>query len=107
MNPFTAFCPTSLYWTRKLVGLQVDQFKQFVVCTKCNSIYYELSQCIGQTARGVRYSKCWYVQFPNHPHQLQRIECGMPLLDTVQSRSGGIKFRPKKVLLSIIKAIHK
>ena len=65
-----------------------------VVSPKCNSVY-ELEQCIGQTARGSKYSKhCWYVPFPNHPQQQLRAECGMLLLKPLQCN---IKFRPPKI----------
>jgi hypothetical protein len=97
LNRIAAACPTSLYSTRKILGVRDDCFRQYVVCPKCNSIY-ELEQCIGTTARGSKYTKhCWYVEFPNHPRQQLRTECGMPLLDAVCSRSGNISFRPKNV----------
>ena len=97
LNRIAVPCPTSLYTTRKILGVHNDCFHQYVVCPKCNSIY-EMEQCIGTTARGSKYTKCcWYVEFPNHPRQQLRAECGMPLLDAVLSRSGNITFRPKKV----------
>ena len=97
LNQIAAACPTTLYSTRKILGLHGDRFHQFAVCPRCNSIY-EMEQCIGQTARGLKYAKkCWYVPFPNHVRRQQRTECGMHLLDTVQSCTGTIRFRPKKV----------
>ena len=97
MTQIAAACPTSLHNTRKILGFHGNQFQQFVVCPKCNSVY-EFDQCIGQTARGQKYSKrCWYVPFPNHTRRQQRTECGTPLLNTVQSRSRATYFRPIKV----------
>ena len=101
-------CPASLHSTRKILGLHDNQFDQYVVCPRCNSIY-DMEQCIGQTASGSRNIKCcWYVQFPNHPRQRLRTECRMPLLDIVCSRSGSIHFRPpKNILLPITKRIYR
>ena len=97
MKQMAAACPTSLHNTRKILEFYVDEFQQFVVCPKCNSVY-EFHQCIGETARGQKYSKkCWYVPFPNHTRRDQRVECGVPLLNMVQLRSGATIFRPTKV----------
>lgn len=97
MKQIAAACPTSLHTTRKMLGFHVDHFEQFVVCPKCNLVY-EFDQCIGHTASRQKYSKrCWYVPFPNHTRRQQRSTCGVPLLDTVKSRSGATYFRPIKV----------
>ena len=90
-------CPTSLYSARKLLGLLDDQFIEYVVCPTCHSIY-EYSQCFKQDIQGRRFSKCcWYVRFPNHPIRQYRKECGTLLLESVQTRTGGIILCPRKV----------
>ena len=97
LNHISAACPTSLYNTRKIFNLHVDQFQQFVVCPKCNSVY-TFDQCIEQSASGQKHcKKCWYISFPNHTRMQQRTQCGGPLLNTVQLQSGSTYFRPIKV----------
>lgn len=93
----TECCPKTLYSVRKMLGLVDDQFLEYVVCPQCHSIY-ELSQCIQQDAIGRKSSKrCWYIRFPNHPFQSQRQKCGCLLLESIQTRTGNIILRPRKV----------
>ena len=85
----------SLYGARKLLGLLYDQFVEYVVCPSCHSIY-DYSQCYRQDVQGKKFSKrCWYVRFPNHPFQQHRKECGIFLLESVQTRISNIILRPR------------
>ena len=47
-------------------GLHSDDFVQYAVCPKCDSVY-ELEACIGRSPNGELVSKrCIHIEFPNH-----------------------------------------
>lgn len=77
--------PSSLYQAKSL--LKRPKFRKYVVCKKCHRIYF-FSECI-QGPRLNRSSKlCSFQEFPLHPHQRMRRECGVVLLKTVELAGG-------------------
>ena len=78
--------PHSYPKLRKLLGMS-DNFIEYVVCPKCNSIYaYE--DCV-IVRNGVKKAKvCCHVAFPSHPHTSQRTPCNSQLLKKVKTNKG-------------------
>jgi len=63
----TDLCPKSLKAVQKYLKLNIDEFIQYVVCPKCNSVY-ELQACVSKQLHGQLTAKqCAHVQFPHHP----------------------------------------
>ena len=88
--------PSSLHLMRKHY-VQLQSFKKFPVCPKCNAIYHSTEDCI-ETVGSKRLSKrCTYVAFPDHPHQSRRTSCQALLLKQVQFVSGRKMLYPFKV----------
>ncbi len=73
-----------------------DWCTEYVVCSKCHSIY-EFDNCVYTTASGCKESKkCCHVEMPEHPHQRQRTECGFLLLKKQHTKKG-YRLVPHKV----------
>ena len=90
-------CPTSLFSARKVLGLLDNQFVEYVICPACHSVY-DYSQCFCQDMQGRKMSnRCWYIPFPCHPLRQHRKECGALLLESIQTHTGKMILRPRKV----------
>ncbi|XP_077867666.1 uncharacterized protein LOC144356999 [Saccoglossus kowalevskii] len=94
---FCKLLPGTLHTIRKCLGLSRDNFKQYVVCPKCHSIYpYE--NCFKVKSTGEKISmKCSNIEFPQHPHQSRRRPCGEVLLKQVKGQNGQQYLYPKQV----------
>ena len=94
----TDLCPKSLKAVQKYLMLSTDEFIQYVVCPKCDSVY-ELQACISKQLHGQLTTKqCVHIQFPHHPCYIYRQPCGTPLLHKV-CRGSNVQFQPYKVYL--------
>ena len=94
----TDLCPKSLKAVQKYLKLSTDEFIQYVVCPKCDSVY-ELQACISKQLHGQLTAKqCVHIQFPHHPCYIYRQPCGTPLLHKV-CRGSNVQFQPYKVYL--------
>ncbi|CAG2220276.1 unnamed protein product [Mytilus edulis] len=81
--------PGNMYQLSKLLKSNMLDFKQYVVCTKCYSLY-DFDDCF-HVVEGLRFSNtCSYVEFPNHrlPHLRKR--CNEPLLKEINNSSSKI-----------------
>ncbi|CAG2241899.1 unnamed protein product [Mytilus edulis] len=81
--------PGNMYQLSKLLQSNMLDFKQYVVCTKCYSLY-DFDDCF-HVVEGLRFSNtCSYVEFPNHrlPHLRKR--CNEPLLKEINNSSSKI-----------------
>ena len=76
--------PTTLYMTRKLLGLG-KQDKAYAVCPDCNTLY-KVSEILQQNTE----YKCTHVEFPNHPRQNRRQPCGTQLMKWIPIVKGYI-----------------
>ena len=99
--------PCSFYLAWKLLHLHDDDFIQYVVCLKCESLYeyHESIVCI----RSELQSKCCsYIAIPNHPFARYRNPCSVVLLKKVTLKHGKTKLVPKKEYpyRSIIKSLN-
>ena len=77
--------PSSLY--RAKLSIKRPKFVKYVVCRKCHCIYY-FSQCFEGSQRCPQSKLCPFQQFPLHPHERLRGQCGTLLLKSVESVSG-------------------
>lgn len=92
-----AIFPRTLYKLRLMMGLNRDKFTQYVVCTKCNSIY-KPEDLLETNTRGVPRAKtCSHVEYPRHQHRNKRQPCGATLFKKIKTTSGKILLRPRKV----------
>ena len=88
--------PKSVASIYKLMGLEKEEFVQYVVCPKCHSIY-DYNDCFTYTHDGKRVSKtCQHRPFPQHPRKSQRKPCGSSLLRLVKTKKGTL-LRPWKI----------
>lgn len=89
---------TSLKCIQKCLKLDIDEFIQYVVCPKCDSVY-EHDACISKELHGqLTIKQCIHIQFPNHPFNIYRQPCDTPLLQKVsRRRSSDLQFQPYKV----------
>lgn len=80
----------------KSVGIDPKKrIKEYVVCTKCNSVY-DYESCF-EVCFGKKVSKhCAFVAFPNHLHRSQRTPCGALLLTEISCLSN-VQLLPRKV----------
>ena len=78
--------PNSRHIARKFIGNQLT-FTRYSVCRKCFSIY-------PPEQRRDRFKKCSFRQYPNHPHQRMRQECGTLILKTVEKAGGKYIYYP-------------
>ena len=91
-------CPGSLKTVHNMLGLKGDDFIQYVVCYKCNSVY-DLAACTEKSPAGqVIIKHCIHVEFPNHPMHSKRQPCGTPLLQKISRvRVGNTQLQPFKI----------
>lgn len=88
--------PKSLKSIHSVLGLNSDDFIQYVVCSRCDSVY-ELASCLQKNSFGALIAKpCVHIEFPNHPLRTKQMQCGASLLQRV-CRSSRISFQPYKV----------
>lgn len=87
--------PLTLYSLRKILTLNQECFKKYVVCLKCNTLY-DHNDCIITFAGQSSTRKCNFVNFPNHKLKHLRKECGQSLMKVVKSASGKEMFIPIK-----------
>lgn len=74
--------PSTVYQANNALHLKLDNFKKYVVCPKCFTLY-EFSQCI-QSVEGRNISKkCSKIVQPNHKLAHFRKPCGEILLNNV------------------------
>ena len=63
--------PGTSYQLKKMLGLMEDNFKKFVVCPKCKSIY-NMQDCITRRSGNHVSARCSFVPWPSHPHRSRR-----------------------------------
>ena len=90
--------PQSFKMGLSRLGLKVDEFIQYTVCIKCDSVY-EFAACTERNSFGHLVTKhCAHVSFPNHPMRTRREPCRAPLLQKVcKNNSDCATFRPFKL----------
>ena len=75
LTAFARMFPTTLYSLRKQLNLK-SPYTTYVVCPKCHTLYKE-ADCFKTTSDGTTTTlRCTYIEFPNHPRQANRKECG-------------------------------
>lgn len=94
-----------------ILSLENNDFKKYVVCPLCDSIY-DYNDCVEVTRSGQRESKrCKHVHYPNHPQASHRKPCEAMLLKKVQAKQGcvlvPIKVYPYKPLRKSIEQMAK
>jgi len=87
--------PTSHHTSRKILGIQRDNFERYVVCPSCASLY-NFNECITNTNGKPESRKCQNVLFPNHTQKSRRTPCGRLLLKTIRSFNGTDRLVPFK-----------
>jgi hypothetical protein len=88
--------PASIYQFYQKQNTKKDNFKKYVVCAKCYSLYdYEESY---EIINGKQVSKrCNFIEFPHHTQLSRRKECGQLLMKEIQCKDDSIKLYPYKV----------
>ena len=77
--------PTNVRNAKKYIGTLSDTFHKYAACPKCHSVYV-LDTCkVNSSNNTIVSRKCNYIQFPNHPHSLQRSRCDTLLMKIVRS----------------------
>ena len=87
--------PTSLSGLNKYLEVNSNDFRRFVSCPKCHTIY-EFEKCFVDVAKTIP-KMCSFSKFPNHPHRSRRQPCGSQLLTSVVTKDGFRKFYPLKL----------
>ena len=88
IRDIASFWPRSSSSLHKLSGIQKADFREYVVCPKCDSIY-DYAQCVMTKANGEKESKlCQHCKYPQHPHLRLRQPCEVLLLQTAHSKRG-------------------
>ena len=88
--------PTSLYRVRKCLSLDKDDFDNYVVCKRCNSMY-SFEDCIVKTSMGDKTKVCNYTPYRNHPILSRRDPCRQNLLiELILQNKGETKLYPYK-----------
>ena len=71
--------PVTLHGVQKeIIGNDI-KFTEYVVCSKCHSLY-ECHSCVIVSGSNRSSQKCEYVQLPNHQQRSFRQMCGTVLL---------------------------
>ena len=80
---------------KSVVSQSKNDIIQYVVCTKCDSIY-DYQSC-SSVQFGIKESKnSKFVSFPNHPQMSRRKPCGVPVMKEVKC-SSKVEIVPHKV----------
>lgn len=96
LSSMVSMLPKSLYLVRKHFLLHTDNFKKYVVCQKCSSLY-RFDDCYERRGGHFVLKTCSYIAFPKHPHKKRRKPCGHKLLQKVTLKGGTEKLYPFKV----------
>ena len=100
--------PQTLQGAYNMVGIDKNNFTNFIVCPQCNSVYSEdLSFTI---VDGCKVSNnCSHISWPNHAHSSKRVPCGAILMKSMRSRNGSTTIQPFKIYPyhSLISAIQR
>ena len=71
--------PVTIMKAEKLLGIDDKGIINYVVCSKCHSVY-EYKDCVKEKHNGLVEAKlCSFVKYPNHCHQSKRKPCQSPL----------------------------
>lgn len=89
--------PASIYMLRKFLGSERDNFRQYVLCPSCSSIYLRDEGFYKDSTGAKSPKRCKYVRFPNHPQCNRRIPCNTPLYIKVKQCNSRVVFQPKYV----------
>ena len=88
--------PVTLKKLQHSLGLVSDDWMtEFVVCSKCHSIYEYKDCAITMGGRAIDSKLCRHISMPEHPQARFRGECGTPLLKKQRCKAG-TKFVPRK-----------
>ena len=89
--------PTDVRNAKKYIGTLSDTFHKYAACPKCHSVYV-LDTCkVNSSNNTIVSRKCNYIQFPNHPHSLQRSRCDTLLMKIVRSSHGTNVLYPRQL----------
>ena len=73
-----------------------EEYKEYVVCSKCSSLY-SYDDCLETRAAGQQWSKCCrFVEFPKHRYRQYRSACGELLLKKSRLVGENVKLIPRK-----------
>ena len=88
--------PSTAYMARKLLDI-TKRSKTFVACTDCNKLYNptEIMPKSDDNSANSGF-KCTHIEFPNHPMEKYRQQCGSELLLKVPVNNG-FNWRPKMI----------
>lgn len=95
VSGIVAHFPSSLHRLKKSLP-HSHQFTRFVVCPKCWKIYH-YGECVVISGSQISSQRCKHIQYPDHPYQSRRKECGHLLLKSVSMISGQKILHPHKV----------
>ena len=88
--------PSTAYMARKLLDI-TKRSKTFVACTDCNKLYNPTEIMLKSDDNSANSGfKCTHIEFPNHPMEKYRQQCGSELLLKVPVNNG-FNWRPKMI----------
>ena len=91
-------CPRNYKSTLSSLGLNEDNFLEYIVCQKFDSIYDESYFIEAKSINSGNDSvKCSHIPFPNHPHQSRRGECSAALFKPVRVKGEKVNWHPKRI----------
>ena len=76
--------PKSVSSASRIVGLESDKFKKFVVCPRCHTLYMDDRDCFRFIGSRRVPLQCSHVEFRHHPQPQHRRPCNGPLMQEVQ-----------------------
>ena len=80
--------PPSIHKLKTYIGIQdLTKLKKYVVCCKCHQTY-NFKDCYEGIGASLRTKVCTFQKFPHHSHLRMRMQCGTPLLKTVELSCG-------------------
>ena len=88
--------PKTLQSVYKLLGIDNNNFTEYIVCPKCNAVLdYDKGYEMESGKKTPR--RCPRVHYPNHPHLSGQEPCGAYLMRVAKTRSGKVTVKPYKV----------
>ena len=84
------FLPSSFYALKCFLKVNENNFRRFVVCPSCHTLY-NFEDCFDTCGSRKKPRVCCHIPFPDHPHISRRQACGTRLLAEVQLKSGKIQ----------------